>query len=426
MRGTAIGGRGGVVGNLLVALALAVLWGEISSLAAADQQPADREPVVQKALDAPTTFEFIETPLTDVVDFLRASHKVTFQIDRKALQDVGIDPQTPVTRTLKRIRLRSALRLLLRDVGLTFTVRDGVVLITTREQAEASLSKEVYAVEDLVAASGQRGKSDFDALVDLITSTVEPASWDSVGGPGSISVLASREALVVRQTFQAHEQIAALLDGLRKIRAARRPPANAAKPAAPETLSPLALDPAPKIDEALRQPTRFEFVETPLPDVACYLSDLHAIPVQLDHRALADAGIDSSQPITTRQLDVPLRSALPLLLREAGLTYTIRDEVLLITTPGEAAASLSVVLYPVADLALKPGETNPARADFDGIIATVTRSVEPQSWCEVGGPGSIVPHAGSLVLVVSQTTKAHDEIRQLFGKLRRLPASRRK
>jgi len=33
--------------------------------------------------------EFIETPLQDVIDFLKETHKIEIQIDRRALDDVG-------------------------------------------------------------------------------------------------------------------------------------------------------------------------------------------------------------------------------------------------------------------------------------------------------------------------------------------------
>ena len=49
---------------------------------------------------------------------------------------------------------------------------------------------------------------------------------------------------------------------------------------------------------------------------------------------------------------ISLRSALRLMLKELSLTYLIKDEVLLITTPEEADNQLSTKVYPVADLVL--------------------------------------------------------------------------
>ena len=59
--------------------------------------------------------------------------------------------------------------------------------------------------------------ADFDSLIDLITSTISPQSWDEVGGPGSISGFDTNLSLVVSQTQEVHEKIADLLEQLRRL-----------------------------------------------------------------------------------------------------------------------------------------------------------------------------------------------------------------
>lgn len=39
---------------------------------------------IHKALEEPTNFEFVETPLTDVIDYLKDLHGIEIQIDHKA------------------------------------------------------------------------------------------------------------------------------------------------------------------------------------------------------------------------------------------------------------------------------------------------------------------------------------------------------
>jgi len=58
---------------------------------------------------------------------------------------------------------------------------------------------------------------DFDALIELITTTVEPTSWDEVGGPGSVKEFEGNLSLVISQTQEVHEQIADLLEQLRRL-----------------------------------------------------------------------------------------------------------------------------------------------------------------------------------------------------------------
>ncbi len=85
------------------------------SMDLAKQGPAEKK--ITAALKSPTQLEFIETPLQDVIDYLKDYHGIEIQLDTKALNDVGIDPTTPVTKNLKGISLRSALRLMLRELS---------------------------------------------------------------------------------------------------------------------------------------------------------------------------------------------------------------------------------------------------------------------------------------------------------------------
>jgi len=58
--------------------------------------------------------------------------------------------------------------------------------------------------------------------------------------------------------------------------------------------------------------------------------------------------------------------------------------------------------------------------DFDQLIELITTTVEPESWEELGGPGSIAPFSTNLSLVVSQTQEVHDRLADLLAQLRRL------
>jgi general secretion pathway protein D len=60
-------------------------------------------------------------------------------------------------------------------------------------------------------------QADFDSLIELITTTIDPDSWDDVGGPGSIAEFATNLSLVISQTQEVHEKIDKLLAQLREI-----------------------------------------------------------------------------------------------------------------------------------------------------------------------------------------------------------------
>lgn len=58
---------------------------------------------------------------------------------------------------------------------------------------------------------------DFDSLIELITSTISPTTWNDVGGPGSITSFEGNLSLVISQTQEVHEEIADLLEQLRRL-----------------------------------------------------------------------------------------------------------------------------------------------------------------------------------------------------------------
>jgi general secretion pathway protein D len=64
---------------------------------------------------------------------------------------------------------------------------------------------------------GGAAAADFDDLIDLITQTVAPKSWEQNGGQGTIASFPTNLSLVVSQTQEVHEQITDLLEQLRRM-----------------------------------------------------------------------------------------------------------------------------------------------------------------------------------------------------------------
>lgn len=180
----------------------------------AGQTPADVR--IEKALDEPTEIECIEIPLSDLVEYLRTKHKLEIALDHKALAESGIALDTPITRHLKNVSLRSALDLILRELNLAWLVRDEVLLITTTEMAETLHETRVYPVEDLIArdAEALSKEAAYEKLMETIVTTVEPNTWSEVGGAGAIKALPVG-MLVISQTYGVHQQIADVLLAIR-------------------------------------------------------------------------------------------------------------------------------------------------------------------------------------------------------------------
>jgi type II secretory pathway component GspD/PulD (secretin) len=179
------------------------------------------------ALNKKLSIEFIDTPLRDVVVFLQEKTKVNFVLDKDAAA-------TTVNIKLNDVPVSTVLEYVL-PKGIDYVVKDDVVHIMLDP-----LELRVYDVRDLlinledrrgdliaqvVSAGGEEtgatgaDKDTFDRvqeIIDLITNTIEPASWSVNGGRGRI---AAREGMlgdiVVTHVAGVHKQAEDLLAALR-------------------------------------------------------------------------------------------------------------------------------------------------------------------------------------------------------------------
>jgi general secretion pathway protein D len=64
---------------------------------------------------------------------------------------------------------------------------------------------------------GGGAQADFDSLIELIQSTVQPTTWKANGGQGDVAPFETNLTLVVSNTQEVHEQLADLLQQLRRL-----------------------------------------------------------------------------------------------------------------------------------------------------------------------------------------------------------------
>ena len=102
-----------------------------------------------------------------------------------------------------------------------------------------------------------------------------------------------------------------------------------------------------EIRTALAEKVNLEFNDTPLTAVMTFIHDKYHLQFQFDTAGLAYTNqgqtvkIDPAKlPVTINLKNVTLRSALNLILSPHNLAWTIKDEVLLVTTQEEAASML--------------------------------------------------------------------------------------
>ena len=109
-------------------------------------------------------------------------------------------------------------------IDLTYIIKNEVLLITTPDKASNELRTKVYPVSDLtMPATGRVSGEDYSSLIEVITTSISPTTWDEVGGPASVKALRKSRSLIIAQTEEAQEQIVELLTALRKARDSQPP-----------------------------------------------------------------------------------------------------------------------------------------------------------------------------------------------------------
>jgi hypothetical protein len=173
---------------------------------------------IEAALRDTTLIEFIETPLQDVIDYLKDMHKIAIQIETSALEDVGIGSDCPITMSLKGVSLRSALRLMLREYGLTYVIRDEVLLIVPDDVPFRTITR-VYSVAELLGF-GEMSDGLADALMLALARRDKPAvglkecEAQKKQGPPKLRIVPYRQAIIVLANSEEHEILEGLLHDL--------------------------------------------------------------------------------------------------------------------------------------------------------------------------------------------------------------------
>ena len=237
--------------ELLAVVALTVCCFVVQAATAADSASApiginQAEMRIRGILQDKADLQFTAQPLKDVLKAIKDKYQLDVQVDDATFNQVRADLAakrdaekrdaksapaplydplaTKIDFSAKGLTLRPALNLILSQADLAPIIKDDVLLITTKEVAANTMITELYDVRDLAMRDNDlTGNADFDTLIDLIRSTLNPQSWDNSGGQGSVAGFNNGGicALVVWQNYDGQEQVEGLLSKLRSLRPQR-------------------------------------------------------------------------------------------------------------------------------------------------------------------------------------------------------------
>lgn len=203
-------------------------WTKHTPYVIASSNP-ERTVQICRTLDEPLKslgFEFGDVPLQEVAKYVSEEYDVEVQLDIPALDDLGLSPDAQISANVQNVSLASALKIVLRRLGLVHVVDGEILLITSEDEALTRLTTTVYPIGDLLTSSPTATKQDedtaevpaydMDSLIDVITSCVASDTWVVNGGPEAEIRALQPGLLVIAQTQGVHEEIANLLSALRQ------------------------------------------------------------------------------------------------------------------------------------------------------------------------------------------------------------------
>ena len=221
---------------------------------------------ILRQLETPATLTIDETTtFADLFHMLAKDKGIPAILDMRQLIDTGdirsdsiVNPDGYIKSA--SIKLKNQLKIILELSDLTYVVKNEMLYITTMEESrkECNMTTKVYYVGDILplvlveeeSEKGNREETDSgtvvvttegnpfggpfkrsvqydfpqstNSLVDVITTCIEPYSWDITVAPhgegeGQIKIYTPTQSLVIKQTEEVHTKIEELLTMLRKM-----------------------------------------------------------------------------------------------------------------------------------------------------------------------------------------------------------------
>jgi hypothetical protein len=161
-----------------------------------------KEQAILRTMDSTRSVSFKNSRFEDVIEYLQTAIGLPIVLDKTALDETGITYDTPVTLQVKGVTVRSLLRKILGDLGLTYVIRDQTVQVVTPQQAREMLVVRVHYVGDLLFGGELARQVQAAQLIQLITETIDPPSWEVNGGSGKIFYDDLRRSLVIKQSAE--------------------------------------------------------------------------------------------------------------------------------------------------------------------------------------------------------------------------------
>jgi len=225
--------------------------------AAFGQSLVSRTPETLRVLETKIPeVNFTDAPLDQVMAWVADTTGINVVVQWQILEDRSIERDKAITIKLRQVTVQQALWMIMKEAGgpdvtLAYRASGNTLILSTADDLNKEMVVKAYDVSDLIvrvrdfqgpqldlqqasqaqSGGGGGGQSIFQndqqdnddntneqegqnageiqRLIDLITTVIEPDTWDQNGGTGTIR--AFRSQLVVRNTIFVHQRLGGYL-----------------------------------------------------------------------------------------------------------------------------------------------------------------------------------------------------------------------
>lgn len=184
----------------------------------------EKEIALVRILNSTLSVDFNNNAFKDVINYLQDKTGLGIIIDEASLKDAMVDYDDPVTFKINKVTVKTVLRKILADKGLSYILKEGTVQVMTAQKAREHMVIRTYPIDDLVGPSlaaqfygpfvaQAQMAGNVNSLIQMIQNSVEPSQWQANGGPGSITYFAPSMSLIIRASAEMHYSLG---DSLRR------------------------------------------------------------------------------------------------------------------------------------------------------------------------------------------------------------------
>ncbi len=213
----------------------------VALLAAPLRADEERDKIVSKLQNMKISLDFRDTPLRDVVDFLREMAGFNIIIDAKVEEEIPAE-RLAITIKVDDLPLGQAMSLMLRMHELTAVYREGALVVVTKKSLQEEVYTRLYDVHDLLQQiadfagpkidlkTGEESGDGIDPGIFITEDTreapkperlvemIKDACGSDTWGGDKVSIQVTNGMLIVVQSRDVQRAVAEFLDRLRAAR----------------------------------------------------------------------------------------------------------------------------------------------------------------------------------------------------------------